>query len=83
MPPATSFRRRTAPPPTAGPTQAQCTAAINFIQKQMNVVVPRSYKQALGFVKIDWRPTDRNTVQLRFERHALAHRRTASRLRPC
>jgi Carboxypeptidase regulatory-like domain/TonB dependent receptor len=41
-------------------TAAQCTAAINFIQRQMNVVVPRSYNQDLGFAKIDWRPTDRN-----------------------
>jgi hypothetical protein len=44
-----------------GPTQAQCDAAIKFIQKQMNVVVPRTYNQELGFLKIDWRPTDRNT----------------------
>ena len=44
-----------------GPTQAQCTAAINFIQKQMNVLVPRTYNQELGFAKIDWRPTDRNS----------------------
>jgi hypothetical protein len=44
-----------------GPTQAQCTAAINFIQKQMNVLVPRTSNQELGFVKIDWRPSDRNT----------------------
>ena len=44
-----------------GATQAQCTAAINFIQKQMNVLVPRTYKQDLGFAKIDWRPTDRDT----------------------
>ena len=46
---------------TTGPTQAQCTAAINFIQKQMNVLVPRTYNQELGFGKIDWRPTDRNS----------------------
>jgi len=42
-------------------TAAQCTAAINFIQKQMNVLVPRSYNQDLGFGKIDWRPSDRNS----------------------
>src|ERR1043165_9718381 len=42
-------------------TQAQCTAAINFIQKQMNVVVPRTYNQELGFAKIDWRPTERHS----------------------
>src|ERR1022692_732938 len=39
---------------TTGATQAQCTAAINFIQSQMNVLVPRSYKQDIGFAKIDW-----------------------------
>src|ERR1051326_342643 len=44
-----------------GATQAQCTAAINFIQKQMNVVVPRTYNQELGFAKIDWRPTERHS----------------------
>jgi hypothetical protein len=48
-------------PAAAGPTQAQCTAAINFIQSQMNVLVPRTYNQELGFAKIDWRPSDRNT----------------------
>ena len=48
---------------TVGPkvTQAQCNAAIAFIQKQMNVLVPRTYNQELGFAKIDWRPTDRNS----------------------
>ena len=40
-PPATSFPRPIACT-AAGPTQAQCTAAINFIQKQMNVLVPRT-----------------------------------------
>jgi hypothetical protein len=49
------------PVSTCTATAAQCTAAINFIQKQMNVLVPRTYKQDIGFVKIDWRPTDRNT----------------------
>jgi hypothetical protein len=47
--------------PGAGLTQAMCTAAINFVQAQMNVVVPRTYNQELGFAKIDWRPTERNT----------------------
>ncbi len=56
--PASNCVPTTAP---GGPTQAQCTAAINFIQKQMNVLVPRTYNQELGFAKIDWRPTDRNT----------------------
>jgi outer membrane receptor protein involved in Fe transport len=49
------------PTKTPFPTAAQCTAAINFIQKQMNVLVPRTYNQELGFAKIDWRPSDRNT----------------------
>ena len=56
--PAANCVATTAP---GGPTQAQCDAAINFIQKQMNVLVPRTYNQELGFVKIDWRPSDRNT----------------------
>jgi hypothetical protein len=42
-------------------TPAQCAAAIAFIQKQMNVLVPRSVESAMGFAKIDWRPTERNT----------------------
>jgi len=46
---------------TSGATAAQCTAAINFIQKQMNVLVPRSYTQDIGFAKLDWRATDRNS----------------------
>ena len=46
---------------TSGATAAQCTAAINFIQKQMNVLVPRSYTQDLGFAKLDWHATDRNS----------------------
>ena len=49
-------------PAAAGPTQAQCTAAINFIQKQMNVLVPRSYKQDEGFAKLDYHVNDRNTI---------------------
>jgi hypothetical protein len=49
------------PNATAGPTAAQCAAAIAFIQKQMNVTVTRTYNQELGFGKIDWRPTERNS----------------------
>jgi hypothetical protein len=56
--PASNCVATTAP---GGPTQAQCTAAINFIQRQMNVLVPRTYNQELGFAKIDWRPSERNT----------------------
>src|ERR1017187_4421081 len=51
-------------PAAAGPTQAQCTAAINFIQKQMNVLVPRSYKQDEGFAKLDYHVNDRNTISV-------------------
>jgi len=49
------------PTKAPNPTAAQCTAAINFIQKQMNVLVPRTYNQELGFAKIDWHPTERNS----------------------
>jgi hypothetical protein len=42
-------------------TAAQCTAAINFIQRQMNVLVPRSYNQDLGVAKLDWRASDANS----------------------
>ena len=51
-------------PAAAGPTQAQCTAAINFIQKQMNVLVPRTYKQDLGFAKLDYHINDRNSISV-------------------
>jgi hypothetical protein len=47
--------------PGTGLTQAQCTNAINFITAQMNVLVPRTYNQEIGFAKFDWRPSDRNT----------------------
>jgi hypothetical protein len=49
---------------TTGATAAQCTAAINFIQKQMNILVPRTYKQVEGFAKLDWHANDRNTVSI-------------------
>jgi hypothetical protein len=42
-------------------TQAQCDAAIAFITKQMNVLVPRTYNQELGFAKLDWLASPRNT----------------------
>lgn len=41
-------------------TPAQCTAALNFLQREFQTV-PRSANQQLGFVKLDWRPTERNT----------------------
>jgi outer membrane receptor for ferrienterochelin and colicin len=42
-------------------TAAQCTAAIAFIQKQMDVLVPRQVNSYMGFAKLDYRPNDRNT----------------------
>ncbi|HLJ44532.1 MAG TPA: TonB-dependent receptor [Bryobacteraceae bacterium] len=54
----------TIPASTCTATAAQCTAAINFIQGQMNKVVARTYDQDLGFAKIDWRPTERNTFSV-------------------
>jgi Carboxypeptidase regulatory-like domain len=50
-------------------TAAQCSAAIAFIQKQMNVLVPRTYNQDLGFAKIDWHQSDRSTYS--FDMNAL------------
>jgi len=41
-------------------TAAQCTAAIAFIKAQMNVVVPRSLRSTEGFVKFDFRPSERD-----------------------
>jgi len=54
------------PPATCTATAEQCTAAINFIQKQMNVLVPRTVGSYMGFLKLDWRPTDRNSFSLSF-----------------
>ena len=42
-------------------TAAQCTAAIGFIQPQMNVLVPRTVNSSMGFGKIDYRPSERNS----------------------
>lgn len=49
------------PPTSCTASAAQCSAAINFIQKQMNVLVPRSVDSYMGFFKLDWRPSDRNS----------------------
>jgi outer membrane receptor protein involved in Fe transport len=43
------------------PTQAQCDAAIAFVRRQMNVLVPRTVRSDMGFGKIDWRPVDRHS----------------------
>ncbi len=42
-------------------TAAQCSAAIAFIQSQMNVQVPRTYNQEIGFGKIDYHASDRTS----------------------
>lgn len=42
-------------------TASQCAAAIAFIRKQMNVTVPRTYDQAIGFGKLDWHPTGKDS----------------------
>jgi len=42
-------------------TAAQCATAIAFVTRQMNVVVPRTVSSAMGFLKFDWRPTERNS----------------------
>jgi hypothetical protein len=48
-------------PSTCTATAAQCAAAIAFIQKQMEVLVPRTVSSTMGFAKLDWRPSDRNS----------------------
>jgi uncharacterized protein YfaP (DUF2135 family) len=42
-------------------TQAQCNAASAFIQKQMNVLVPRTVSSDIGFAKLDYHLNDRNS----------------------
>jgi len=42
-------------------TQSQCNAAIAFIQKQMDVLVPREVTSYMGFAKLDYHLNDRNT----------------------
>ena len=52
-------------PAPAGPgvtqaTAAQCAAAAQFLQRQFQTL-PRTVRQDLGFAKLDWRPTERNS----------------------
>jgi hypothetical protein len=49
---------------TTGPAASQCAAASNFIQKQMNVLVPRTVSSDMGFAKLDYRPGERNSITL-------------------
>ena len=41
-------------------TQAQCDTARNFLNRQFQTL-PRTTNQDLGFGKLDWRPTERNS----------------------
>ncbi len=52
------------PPSSCTATPDQCTAAINFIQRQMNVLVPRTVSSYMGFAKLDWRPSDRDSFSV-------------------
>ncbi|MBI4891188.1 MAG: TonB-dependent receptor [Acidobacteria bacterium] len=54
------------PVSTCTATAAQCTAAINFIQRQMNVLVPRTVGSYMGFAKFDWRPSEKNSFSVSF-----------------
>jgi hypothetical protein len=49
-------------PCTATPTQ--CARAIGFLQRQMNVLVPRSVNSVMGFGKLDWNANERNTLNV-------------------
>jgi outer membrane receptor protein involved in Fe transport len=51
-------------PSTCTATAAQCATAIAFIQKQMNVLVPRTVSSTMGFGKLDWRPSERNSFSV-------------------
>jgi hypothetical protein len=45
-------------------TAAQCAAAIAFIQPQMDVLVPRTVSSVMGFAKLDWHPSERNSFSV-------------------
>jgi len=45
-------------------TATQCAAAIAFLQRQMNVLVPRSVNSVMGFGKLDWNASERNTFNV-------------------
>jgi hypothetical protein len=47
---------------TATPTQ--CANAIGFIRRQQDVIVPRDVNSAMGFGKIDWNASPRNTINV-------------------
>lgn len=45
-------------------TATQCANAISFLQRQMNVLVPRTVSSVMGFGKLDWNASDRNTFNV-------------------
>jgi hypothetical protein len=45
-------------------TAAQCSTAIAFVEKQNNVLVPRTVNSDMGFAKLDWHPNERNSISV-------------------
>jgi hypothetical protein len=45
-------------------TTVQCTAALKFLQSQMNVLTPLSDHWTTGFAKVDYRRSERNSISL-------------------
>jgi hypothetical protein len=43
-------------------TAAQCTAAINFLNRQLDRVVDSSLTSLTGLARLDWRPNDSNLI---------------------
>lgn len=50
---------------TCAATQAQCSAALKFLDRQFQVL-PRRADSELGFGKLDWRPNDANSISASF-----------------
>jgi outer membrane receptor protein involved in Fe transport len=46
-------------------TPAQCEAAVNYFRRFFGTV-PRTVSQNTGFAKLDWRPTDRQSISASF-----------------
>ena len=54
---------------TCKATAAQCAASVQFIQSQMNVLIPFSYRWLTGLAKVDYRRSDRHSFS--FEGNAM------------
>ncbi len=50
---------------TCTATQAQCDAALKFLGRQFQVL-DRTANSELGFLKLDWRPTDKHAISASF-----------------